>query len=149
MEEKKKSADQNHKMYRFVIPYKDTVDMARKILLMYNGYSMATGKKSIIDMRHVNLLSYYLVFGYSMETKKKFSHCFSVEMQYVAVLDTEMRKRGILVDPDGNFRSRRLCDDIENMRRLFISENQSDRCAIIALFARQSIFKEPVEEEEE
>ena len=124
------------RLYRFTIPFTDTVDLGRKILLIYNGYLMAAGGKQPIDARHLNLLSYYFVFGYSYETKKKFSTCYGTTLQYVSVLDTEMKKRGFLMDPDGNFRSRALSPDLENMRRLFILEGSRDMNAIVSLFYR-------------
>lgn len=146
---KKEKKEEPYKLFRFVIPYSDTVDMAKKILLMYNSYVESTGEKALIDDRHMNLLSYYFVFGYSQETRKKFSHCFSMEMRYISVLDTEMKNRGLLVDPDGNFRTRRLCDDLQNMKRLFIDENDEDRCAVVALFCRKTIFDNIDREEQQ
>lgn len=140
----------NNRAYRLLVPYSDTVDMAKKILLFYNGYLMAIGRnKNVIDARHLNLLAYYLVFGYSQDTKKKFSHCFSTELQYVAVLDTEMKKRGILIDRDGNYRTRCLCPDIENMRRLFILEGSKDQCALVSLFYRKRAFDVDTDNEDD
>lgn len=136
---KDETKESGNRAYRLLVPYSDTVDMAKKILLFYNGYLLASGNnKSIIDARHLNLLAYYFVFGYSHETKKKFSHCFSTDMQYVSVLDTEMKKRGILVDRDGNYRTRGLSPDIENMRRLFVVEGTREQCALVSLFYRQN-----------
>ena len=130
--------DVSNRAYRLLAPYSNTVDMAKKILLFYNGYLMASGnEKNVIDARHLNLLAYYFVFGYSYETKKKFSHCFSTDLQYVSVLDTEMKKRGILIDREGNYRTRCLCPDIENMRRLFVLEGSRDQCALVSLFYRK------------
>lgn len=130
------------RMYRFLIPYKDTVDMAKKVLLFYNGYLMAIGRKGLIDSRHIDLLSYYFVFGYSYDTKKKFSHCYSTDLQYVSVLDTEMKKRGILVDREGNYKTRGLSPDIENIRRLFILEGSKDKNALVSLFYRKTMCDE-------
>lgn len=136
---KDETKESGNRAYRLLVPYSDTVDMAKKILLFYNGYLLASGNnKSIIDARHLNLLAYYFIFGYSHETKRKFSHCFSTDMQYVSVLDTEMKKRGILVDRDGNYRTRGLSPDIENMRRLFVLEGTREQCALVSLFYRES-----------
>lgn len=136
---KNETKESGNRAYRLLVPYSDTVDMAKKILLFYNGYLLASGNnKSIIDTRHLNLLAYYFVFGYSHETKRKFSHCFSTDMQYVSVLDTEMKKRGILVDRDGNYRTRGLSPDIENMRRLFVLEGTREQCALVSLFYREN-----------
>lgn len=132
----KESPGTDNRLYRFAIPFTDSVDMARKILIIYNGYLMAAGKKRLIDTRHLNLLAYYFVFGYSYDTKQKFATCYSTGLQYVSVLDTEMKKRGILVDRDGNYRSRGLSPDLENMRRLFILEGSKDMNAIVSLFYR-------------
>lgn len=141
MEGSKKKEVEN-RAYRLVVPYNDTVDMAKKILMFYNGYLMAMGKnKSVIDARHLNLLAYYFVFGYSYDTKKKFSHCFSTDLQYVAVLDTEMKKKGILMDRDGNYRTRCLSPDIENMRRLFVLEGSKNSSALVSLFYRRKSFE--------
>lgn len=136
---KNETKEPSNRAYRLLVPYSDTVDMAKKILLFYNGYLLASGNnKNIIDARHLNLLAYYFVFGYSHETKKKFSHCFSTDMQYVSVLDTEMKKRGILIDRDGNYRTRGLSPDIENMRRLFVLEGTREQCALVSLFYREN-----------
>lgn len=146
---KDETKESGNRAYRLLVPYSDTVDMAKKILLFYNGYLLASGNnKSIIDARHLNLLAYYFVFGYSHETKKKFSHCFSTDMQYVSVLDTEMKKRGILVDRDGNYRTRGLSPDIENMRRLFVVEGTREQCALVSLFYRQNNSFSKKEEDE-
>lgn len=144
--ERSEKKEVENRAYRLVVPYSDTVDMAKKILMFYNGYLMAMGKnKSVIDARHLNLLAYYFVFGYSYDTKKKFSHCFSTDLQYVAVLDTEMKKKGILMDRDGNYRTRCLSPDIENMRRLFVLEGSKNSSALVSLFYRRKSF-EPDEE---
>ena len=140
--ERSEKKEVENRAYRLVVPYSDTVDMAKKILMFYNGYLMAMGKnKSVIDARHLNLLAYYFVFGYSYDTKKKFSHCFSTDLQYVAVLDTEMKKKGILMDRDGNYRTRCLSPDIENMRRLFVLEGSKNSSALVSLFYRRKRFE--------
>lgn len=124
------------KVYRFMVPFSDKVDLARRILLMYNGYLLAIGRKKIIESRHLNLLAYYFVFGYSYETKEKFAYLFQTNMNYISVLDTELKKKGILVDRGGNYKTRCLCQDIENLRRLYILEGEMDLNAIVALFYR-------------
>ena len=49
--------DVSNRAYRLLVPYSNTVDMAKKILLFYNGYLMAYGnEKNVIDARHLNLL---------------------------------------------------------------------------------------------
>lgn len=124
--------------YRLLIKYTDTVDMAKKVLSMYNAFLVVSGSEETqpADPRHINLLAYYFVFGYSVETKRKFAHCFSVDNQYVSVLDTEMKKKGILIDRDGTYRTRALHPDIENMRRLFIIDGNRDMSALVSLFHR-------------
>lgn len=124
------------KLYRFTVPFTDKVDLARRILMLYNGYLLATGRKKIIESRHLNLLAYYFVFGYSYETKEKFAYLFQTNMNYISVLDTELKKKGILVDRGGNYKSRGLCQDVENLRRLYILEGERDINAIMVLFYR-------------
>lgn len=127
-----------NKAYRLLAPYTDSVDMAKKILLIYNGYLQALGKdKSIMEKRHINLLAYYFVFGYSEETKRKFSYCFSIKPKYIAVMDCEMKNKGLLVDLDGTFKTRRLCREINDMRELFLNNNSRDMAALAILFFRK------------
>ena len=142
---KEKTKSPVEKAFRFMIPFTDTVDLARRVLLMYNGYLLAVGRTKMIDSRHINLLAYYFVFGYSYETKRKYSYCYGTDMQYISVLDTEMKKRGLLEDPEGNFKTRRLCRDIENMRRLFMLEGSRDMNAIVSLFYRVE-DEEPIDD---
>lgn len=128
-----------HKAYRLLIPYTDSVDMAKKILLMYNGYLMATGRhKDLIEGRHTNLMVYYFVFGYSNETKRKFSYCFSISLKYIAVLDSEMKRRGLLVDLDGSYKTRCLCRELRDMRELFFNGQSKDMAAMATLFFRKT-----------
>ena len=37
------------KAYRLMVPYEDRVDMAKKILQMYNGYLLAVNGEAVID----------------------------------------------------------------------------------------------------
>ena len=57
-----------------------------------------------------------------------------------------MKKRGILIDREGNYRTRCLCPDIENMRRLFVLEGSRDQCALVSLFYRKKTFESDAEE---
>lgn len=39
--------DVSNRAYRLLVPYSNTIDMAKKILLFYNGYLMAYGNEKM------------------------------------------------------------------------------------------------------
>lgn len=124
MDEKK-----NRLLLTSKVRYKDDLDFAKKLLHIYNGLLMAISededdeqKKRMMSIpkRHMNLLSFYLVFGFSRDTVERYARVFNVPERYVAVMNTELKIAGFLVDRRGSAASRELSPALVKLKQYMI-----------------------------
>ena len=95
--------------------------MIQQFLRIYNGYLDSKGR-SLITERTINLLSFYINYGYSDDTRAKYMDCYGQKESYIAVLNNELKRGGFLVDKkNGNFRTRELSIEMRSLRNLFCS----------------------------
>lgn len=117
------------------ILYEDRIDLIKKVLVVYNA--MAELKKwPVVCPRHMDLVSYYLCYGYSNDTKKLFIDNFEKTSNSISVMDSELRSRGLLVDKGGNYKTRDLSDRLKAVRAYFASGTDDEKYFRIN-FARQ------------
>lgn len=109
-------------LLRGTLGYDNRLEMVRKVLKVYSGFLDASGKNPIFD-RHQNMLSCYIVYGYSRESTKKFQEIFGISNSYLRVLNTEVRKAGYLVKDKSTDNDYRLSDEMEYLRKYFITSN--------------------------
>lgn len=97
------------------IPYKSDLDKIEKVL---NVYSIIKG----IQFREFEkvILKYYLVYGYSKETKRIIQEDLGKKEGNIRVVDTSLREKGFLNKGTSNLRKSRLSDDMEQIREEFI-----------------------------
>lgn len=97
------------------IPYKSDLDKIEKVL---NVYSTIKG----IQFREFEkvILKYYLVYGYSKETKRIIQEDLGKKEGNIRVVDTSLREKGFLNKGTANLRKSRLSDDMEQIREEFI-----------------------------
>lgn len=58
---------EQRKAFVFALPYDTRLDMIQQFLRIYNGYLDSKGR-SLITERTINLLSFYINYGYSDDT---------------------------------------------------------------------------------
>ena len=109
-------------LLRGAIGYNNRLEMIQKVLKIYSGFLDASGKSPIFD-RHQYMLSCYIVYGYSRESTKKFQEIFGISNSYLRVLNTEVRKAGYLVKDKSTDNDYRLSDEMEYLRKYFITSN--------------------------
>ncbi len=59
---------EQRKAFVFALPYDTRLDMIQQFLRIYNGYLDSKGR-SLITERTINLLSFYINYGYSDDTR--------------------------------------------------------------------------------
>lgn len=119
--------------------YDTRLDMIKMFLRIYNGYLDAMDKTMISD-RTINLLSYYINYGYSEDTRAKYMVSFNTNPPYISVLDNELKRRGFLTDGNGNYKNRGLSMDMTNLRNYFVLDADSDDTRIMGfVFKRKGI----------
>ena len=110
------------RVFTICIPWVDRLDYALKLLHIYNGFLRAESSKDIIKDRHINLLAFYMIYGYSSSTRERFSKIYGKRMEYVSVLDSELVKLGFLKDFGKSVKSRDLRVELSRMKRFFVDE---------------------------
>ena len=119
---KRKEAPSKVELLRGVLGYDNRLEMIRKVLKVYSGFLDASGRDPIYE-RHQNMISCYIVYGYSLDSTKKFQEIFGVSNSYLRVLNTEVRRIGYLVKDYESDWDYRLSDEMEYLRRYFITSN--------------------------
>lgn len=109
-------------LLRGALGYDNRLEMIHKVLKVYSGFLEASGREPIFD-RHQNMMSCYIVYGYSRESTKKFQEIFGISNSYLRVLNTEVRKSGYLVKDKESDKDYRLSDEMEYLRKYFITSN--------------------------
>ena len=128
---------ENRKAFVFAIPYKTRLDMIQVFLRVYNGYLESIGRRPVSD-RTINLLSFYICYGYSDDTRARYMACYGQKESYVAVLNNELKRYGFLVDKRQNYRSRGLSRDMASVRNYFVLDGDGDDMRVMGLvFKRQ------------
>lgn len=119
--------------------YDTRLDMIQMFLKIYNGYLEAIGKDTVTD-RSICLLSFYINYGYSDDTRSKYIDSMGTSRAYVSVLDNELKRRGFLVDKNNSFKNRRLSMDMMNIRNYFVLDGEFDDMRIIGfVFKRREL----------
>ena len=100
--------------------------MIQQFLRIYNGYLDSKGR-SLITERTINLLSFYINYGYSDDTRAKYMDCYGQKESYIAVLNNELKRGGFLVDKkNGNFRTRELSIEMRSLRNYFVLDGEGE-----------------------
>lgn len=110
------------RVFTISIPWVDRIDYALKLLHIYNSFLRAESSKDIIKERHINLLAFYMIYGYSSSTRERFSKIYGKRMEYVSVLDSELVKLGFLNDFGKSVKNRDLRVELSRMKRFFVDE---------------------------
>lgn len=116
----------NPKTFMTSILYEDRIDLIKKMLVVYNAIADLKKWPSVCP-RHMDIVSYYLCYGYSDNTKRLFSENFGKSSNAVSVMDSELKSRGLLVDKGGNYKTRDLSDRLNAIRSYFASGTENEK----------------------
>lgn len=119
--------DVSSKIFKLQIPCKDNVEMAKKVLCIYNGVLNGMNESNKIDQRHIDLMAFYICFNYSEETKKRYSDCYGKSLKAIRTMDCLLKNKGFLQDPGDSYRNRELSDDMKKIRQYFADGSTSTK----------------------
>ena len=132
----------SQKICSTTIDYADNIDKVVKVLHLYNGLLKSEGKQIIFD-RHIHLLAFYIVWGFSHDISDKYAAVFRLKSGHVNVLNSELAKYGFLVDKRLN--SDRVVRDINPnlyvLRKFFVemTEDNSSGYPFVIMLRRKKI----------
>lgn len=115
--------------------------MIQVFLRVYNGYLESVGRKPVSE-RTVNLLSFYICYGYSDDTRARYMDCYGQRESYVAVLNNELKRFGFLEDRRGSFRSRGLSREMMSVRNYLVLDGDGDDIRVMGIVFKRDKRKE-------
>lgn len=129
---------EQRKAFVFALPYDTRLDMIQQFLRIYNGYLDSKGR-NLITERTINLLSFYINYGYSDDTRAKYMDCYGQKESYIAVLNNELKRGGFLVDKkNGNFRTRELSIEMRSLRNYFVLDGEGDDTRVMGFVFKRN-----------
>lgn len=129
---------EQRKSFVFGLPYETRLDMIQVFLRVYNGYLDSRGRRMVPE-RSLNLLSFYVCYGYSEETRLRYMDCYDQKDSYVSVLNNELKKLGFLEDRrSNNYKTRNLSRDMMNFRNYFVLDGDGDDTRVLGFVFKRT-----------
>lgn len=121
--------------------YSDRLDLSRKVLQIYNSMSVIFDWPKI-SPRHLDLIAYYVCYGYNENTQKRYVEDFRVSSSTMSVMNCELKNIGLLVDIGGNFRTRNLCPRLQRFRQYFAGGDPGPKTLVIEFIRKDVAYEE-------
>lgn len=107
----------------FKIEYDTRLELCKKVLVFYNAYLQSTGK-SFMREKQMELMAYYMCYGYSDETTDRYTYVNNISAAYTSVLKSYLKRDGFIENVINVKKRTKLNDDLEVIRRYFIEDNR-------------------------
>lgn len=101
------------KCLSFNVTYKSQIDLAEKCLYQYSATEIE--RSDVLTPTLVRVLSYYILFGYSSDTREMVCRDLKMRKSYVDNTNCKLRKYGYLVDPYESKSMRKLSRKMEDI----------------------------------
>jgi len=112
------TADKNKLVFPNLCRYKNEIDFVDKLITIYSTISMKKDQQLRKFEREV--LSYYMRFGYSSETKKRITEELGKSADTITQANFYLKKKGYLTDSNTNMSKKRLAKDLQDIKDNFI-----------------------------
>lgn len=127
---REKGGENMKKLFYATAHYTDRLDLSRKVLLVYNSWAIIFNWPKI-PPRYLDLIAYYICYGYNEETQIRYSDDFNMPQNTMSVANSELKKCGMLVDSGGNFKTRDICPRLKRFRQYFASADTDPKSMLI------------------
>lgn len=125
------SADEDRKVngglkypFWFSLKARNRLEFAQIALHMFNLKQMLNGSTRLLQKRHIALMAYFLVYGYSQETRDRYSEISRYRNSTVQQLCSHLISNGYIVKDEWNHKSYRLAKVMSDMAR-FVNRQMS------------------------
>lgn len=98
--------------------YKNEIDFVDKILSIYSIVKMDNNNQ--LRKFEKDVLSYYIRFGYSTETKKRIKRELSKSKETITQATFYLSKKGYLIPSKTNMSQKKLNADLDRLRKGFM-----------------------------
>lgn len=118
------------KIFGFKITYSDELDLMRKVLNLYAKVINIDKNENFLSPRLINVLSFYVLKGYSSETKTLILDSLGINTTNLNQINAELTRKLFLKMDAYNFRKKHLSDSLIKLREYFL-EGEYDKLFMI------------------
>lgn len=112
--------EKNQIVHRHILKYKNTVDMLSKLVSIYSIVKKAE-KDQILPFER-DILVYYILFGFSRETKDTIKKELKKSDNSINTTNSNLRKKGFLVRHKTNFTMGHVSKELQSLVDSFLKD---------------------------
>ena len=107
-------------IFGYKLTFSDDLDLMRKVINLYAKVINIELVGNFICTRHINALSFYVLKGYSKETKTLIKESLGINTTSLNQINAELTKKGFLTHDPYNFRQKHLSENLKGLRKYFM-----------------------------
>lgn len=107
-------------VYGIPITYKDKLDLLKKVLRIYASVININTNKNYLRPRLVDVLAFYILFGYTKDTKKLILESLKMDIKNLNQINSELTKKKFLIRDANNFTKKHISKELEGLNDYFI-----------------------------
>ena len=107
-------------VYGLNIDFKDRLDLLKKILKLHALVTNINKAENYLRPKLVDVLSFYILRGYSKETKDLILASLGITGKNLNQINSELTKKKYLIRDNNNFRKKHLSQELKVLRDYFL-----------------------------
>lgn len=112
-------------VYGFPVVYNDQLDLLRKVLKIHAVVTNIEKDENFLRPKLVDVLSFYILMGYSSETKDIILESLDITTKNLNQINSELKKKKCLVVDIHNFRNKHLSEELKQLKNYFLEGDYS------------------------
>lgn len=117
-------------VYGFKVEFQDELDLLEKIISLYSTTKNMIDKENYLRPKLVKVLSFYVLRGYSKETKELILSSLNINTQNLNTINSELTKKGYLVIDPYTQRKKHLSKELQELKDYFL-HNDSNKVFMV------------------
>lgn len=108
-------------------------DKISKIVSIFSIIKNGNLGEMHIRQRCVEVISYYVLFGYSSETRALITESLKISKKNLNQINSELTLKGYLVKDSRNYHTKHLSQELQRIKDYFLSRDVKDKMYMINL----------------
>lgn len=103
-------------VFGFTVTYEDRLELCLKAVKTYVHFRTLEDENNALSPRPLEFLSYYVLEGYSDETKNFMKKALGITSKNVNTVNTKLSNKGYLVNDRFNFTKKHLSPELKELK---------------------------------
>lgn len=112
-------------VFSYTVDCFDKLDLADKVLTLTSIIRGIAGISQPLGDSYRHVMTFYLVYGFSSETKKLIIDSLGINSKGLNQINTVLTKRGYLINSPHSQRTKLLSPEMTTLKNYFFSDNSS------------------------